>query len=1247
MPDVALLDIAGARPEKPNKYTSLATLKWIGGLQTQRSPFMSIDTRYNSRYLGGKPDALIAGSNVELSNALTLQRRPGLLAYGPSIPSPDFFYSWQQATLANFVATVDPTFSIYPSGNLQLIVDTPTNGTSAPGNIYNYSPTEAGIIVEKSPLSQQTSFQTVVNTMYMGNGVDLLKMTGANLLTWSNLFGTAPAFGANPWSVNGITSTTTGQTDPTGAANATKIIFSTTGSSTGAYILQHVTPNYMPVSQNTFTFSVWMKAANAGDTIFLQMTDSTGNILVNTQQTLTTSWALYQVTGVAANGATSLAAIINDPSSSLDGYFFYGAQLEAGGPATPTVITNNKPMGVWLWGIQAPSAAPTFTFKSQSGSTGKPWQPSTAYSQTTFTLTQVAATSNSVAVYTGTISGGGSNAFAGRYIKITGFSNTSNNSVAPGFICIASSATTLTLNNLAAVNEITASGVATLLDTIVDSNGNLEVAYVPGTSGATQPIWNPVVGNSTADGLQNFVIQSFTAQTQTSAVSAAYPSNVTASNTKLIFVVAGNNSGVPGTLTVTDSSGDSPTLLRKQTTHNFALYLYYVLSATAGAATISVTGGGTAATWLGIAEISPQTATDGSTGNFILNTASPFFLTGSLTTTNAQDILITFAMFDNNLAGYEEGVAPVGFQQIVSQTPIAVANGFWNIGAFFQFESVTGSFNPQWTITNTTTFYDNLGGITAAFKSSVGSLTWYNVGPNTTTGLTPKTGYQYYYAFVNTYTGQRSNVSPISANTGAQTGVAINVTGVGMQVVTGPVSQTFGATGYSNSYGQDPQVDAIEVYRNTDGGGFWYQIPPSLMTNTSGTITVNGVTYLANPGTSDSAGTWSFTDTVQDTQLNTQIFAPIGFLNSLPPVGLKNLEFFDGRLWGSVNNFLYYATAADDAVLINILQNGVSAESWEPTNFIPFNSAIVRSIATAVGLFVFTTTDVWIVQGTNLATYSPTRILTGVGLGTYNGICIDGNNMMLYTRDRECLMFNIGSGAAEIGFLIGNLIETSINPITCYLARHVKGSQDNAFYFGDGSTGWFRLNPNQYGASASGEQTPIWSPFATIASAGGAGAIASIEVQPGIKQLLVGRTGTGTGPVLNRDINTFSDNGTLYSWSATIGSIMLALPGKLAEIESVTTEMTAATASQCGVGVLIDEIAGVFESLPNVYPWASPDPPQLEASVSVLSNRFYLSPGTVPPVGRHMQIQLTGGASATKDELLSLTVRGALIEEQS
>jgi len=37
----------------------------------------------------------------------------------------------------------------------------------------------------------------------------------------------------------------------------------------------------------------------------------------------------------------------------------------------------------------------------------------------------------------------------------------------------------------------------------------------------------------------------------------------------------------------------------------------------------------------------------------------------------------------------------------------------------------------------------------------------------------------------------------------------------------------------------------------------------------------------------------------------------------------------------------------------------------------------------------------------------------------------------------------------------------------------------------------------------------------------------------------------------------------------------------------------------------------------------------------------------VPPLCQHMQIKLSGGATATRDELLALIVRGALVPEQS
>ena len=635
MPDAALFDVQGVRPQKANKYNSLCTLKFVGGLQTQRSPFASIDTRYNSRYLGGKPDALIAGSNVELSNRLTLTRRPGLAQYGTAhIPAPDFFFDWQQSQTANFISIVDPANIIYPSGNLQLIVDTPTNGTTAPGNIYNYSPTYAGILLNKSATSGQTSFETVISTMYMGDGIDLYKDTGANLLSYSNVFNNAI------WSDAGLTSLTPGQADPTGGSNATAVIFNSFGYSSTSYILQHASKvtlpgipssslNYTPVSNNTFTFSIWMRASIGGDNIFMQITDSTGAIVVNTQQVLTTSWALYQVTGVASNGATGVTVILNDPSSSVDTYYLYGAQLEVGGPATPTVITTTKPLGIYLWGITPPTTPITFTTTSQTGSTGLPWQPNHAYSQTTYHITSVASsgpispvttggvTYTTAATYTGTVSVT-ANSLIGAYFSITGSSVSSNNTVqgggtvAPGFVCVGNNgSTTLLLANLGAVAAPGQSITATKLDTIIDSNGNLEVAYIPGTSGGSQPTWSVVQGGTTPDGLQNLIVQSNSSQVASGGGTLAFNTNTTVGNTLMVYMLqlAGSSSGVP-----TDTAGDTFVLSKSnlQPGRNLDLYVYHCLSTAGGANTITWTGTGEES-WVGIAEISHQTVIEGNT----------------------------------------------------------------------------------------------------------------------------------------------------------------------------------------------------------------------------------------------------------------------------------------------------------------------------------------------------------------------------------------------------------------------------------------------------------------------------------------------------------------------------------------------------------------------------------------------------------------------------------------------------------
>jgi hypothetical protein len=313
----------------------------------------------------------------------------------------------------------------------------------------------------------------------------------------------------------------------------------------------------------------------------------------------------------------------------------------------------------------------------------------------------------------------------------------------------------------------------------------------------------------------------------------------------------------------------------------------------------------------------------------------------------------------------------------------------------------------------------------------------------------------------------------------------------------------------------------------------------------------------------------------------------------------------------------------------------------------------VRSLAVGGGMIVATTLDTWFVTGQNILQggFNPSKALAKHGARSWNAFDLDGSTVYMYTSDREALMINPNSGSVEVGFPIGDTLETTFSPLTVFIARHVSGSQDNAMFMADGSTGWYRLNPNQQGASMSGEQTPVWSPKANfVPSIGGIGAIASIEVAAGQISLLVGQV--TVGPVLVRSITTFSDNTVPFQWTATIGSIVMTTPGKLAETDSITTEMNnqggGVTASQCTVAVLLDEIAGSFESLS----MGVNDPPGEIPSVSVLSNRFYLSQGGVCPTCRHIQIQLAGEEfsglpQTSKDELLAMTVRGCLVSEQS
>jgi hypothetical protein len=129
----------------------------------------------------------------------------------------------------------------------------------------------------------------------------------------------------------------------------------------------------------------------------------------------------------------------------------------------------------------------------------------TVQAGTVLTLTAAALASGGTTAYTGTVTGGGANAFAGFVFVVAGFVNGVNNGT---FVCTASTTTTLTLDNAAGVAE-THAGTATSEDsvalTFVSYNANVATVSATGLITAVSKgqavveVSYPTFGNSGGD----------------------------------------------------------------------------------------------------------------------------------------------------------------------------------------------------------------------------------------------------------------------------------------------------------------------------------------------------------------------------------------------------------------------------------------------------------------------------------------------------------------------------------------------------------------------------------------------------------------------------------------------------------------------------------------------------------------------------------------------------------------------------
>jgi hypothetical protein len=358
-------------------------------------------------------------------------------------------------------------------------------------------------------------------------------------------------------------------------------------------------------------------------------------------------------------------------------------------------------------------------------------------------------------------------------------------------------------------------------------------------------------------------------------------------------------------------------------------------------------------------------------------------------------------------------------------------------------------------------------------------------------------GYTYVMEYGNSVSGEVSNASPPSVNTGPFT----NVSYVGIPVVAS----------------SDTQVNQIRIYRTTDSGGGnqFFEISNSPFPNTSATIQ----------------------DTTVDTSLQVTSQAEINLGNTPPPAGLVNLEWFAGRMWGSVNNILWASTGPET------LSGTAPNSNWNPLFQWVIPGVIVRLVTGPNGMLIFTQDECYIVRGTDIENYTVNLFVKDFGIRSYNCVDTDGTNLYVFTSDRQFICIS-SSGANDMGLSIGDQL-LSVDPTQAYVKVNRYGLDSIVRILDTVNNVYYDYNLNQQCWNLPGI---LQMPDCTAAG--------SIEVSPGVWRLLLcSNVYTVTDDVYTlvsstlayRDITNWQDLGTAYAPNAVFGSIQLADPGTLAK----------------------------------------------------------------------------------------------------
>src|SRR5208283_2301109 len=279
--------------------------------------------------------------------------------------------------------------------------------------------------------------------------------------------------------------------------------------------------------------------------------------------------------------------------------------------------------------------------------------------------------------------------------------------------------------------------------------------------------------------------------------------------------------------------------------------------------------------------------------------------------------------------------------------------------------------------------------------------------------LSPTAGYSWVFEYYNSTTGDYTNASYPSANTGPQTKKGFILHGHSEMISTA-------------------SADQIAIFRTLDGGSTFF--------------------WLANVP-NDGSGTFTYTDNTPDSQLNIFEEAAVNGENTAiqRSVNFTAMAYHLGLVWGANKNHLYFSRV-NNAVLGNFFSGFPGA------NVFIFPHQIIKLVATSIGLLVFTLSDVHIILGSNTANdpLYQTIFLTTYGIASKLAVCEDGSILYAYDTTQELISIDPNAGISEVGFPIGDILPKFTTPPTTCLTYHRQSSGDKALYITSQTQGsWY------------------------------------------------------------------------------------------------------------------------------------------------------------------------------------------------